>query len=138
MAETSSDFCNWELRERADRIFYGIAYEDVPLHEWFGDELEYADEGKEPLLAWERETIGRDIMQGLEVVASDRIALFRKISGELCMERHVCLDTEDDDEETIDFYSMNMYSGEIAAENGMSYESIAQDFENRFRIVEDI
>ncbi len=138
MADTSPHFRNRELRERADYIFCGLEYEDVPLDEWFGDEFEYADDGKTPLLAWERETIGRDIMQGFEVVASDRLALFSTIGGGLCVERHVCLDTEDDDAETIDFYSINMYNGEITTENGFSYDSIRQDFENRFKIVEDI
>lgn len=140
MAEFSPyDHTDQDLRERVDRLFQGTDYVSATVGEWLGDEdMDRDGDGKKPLLVWERELLGRDIIQGLEVTASDRLALLEQMSGELIMERYVCLETEDDDCETEDSFSMNMYNGDVYYEDQACHDTAATEFMKRFKIVEDI
>jgi hypothetical protein len=139
MADASPERMNQELCHRVDQLFYGTDYVSIPVSEWLGDnDGERDSEGKKPLLVWERELLGRDIFRGLEVMASDRVALLEQKSGELIMERYVCLETENDDEETEDYFSLNMFNGEIYYEDQENHDNAIQEFTERFRIVEDI
>lgn len=139
MADASPERMNQELCRRVDQLFYGTDYISIPVSEWLGDnDGERDSEGKKPLLVWERELLGRDIFRGLEVMASDRLALLEQKSGEFIMERFVCLETENDDEETEDYFSLNMFNGEIYYEDQENHDNAIQEFTERFRIVEDI
>lgn len=135
MADTSPHYVNEGMRERIDRLFYGLEYEVMPVDEWLEGDTEPAPE---PLSVWYRELLGRDILRGHEVTAQDTLVVSAKACGELIMERFVYLDTEDDDEVTIDHYVLNMYSGEIDALYPEGQQYPVQNFENRFRIVEDL
>lgn len=121
-----------------DQLFYGTDYESVPVTEWLGGQEERDVDGKKPLMVWERELLGRDIIRGLEVTASDRLAMLELASGSYVIERYVCLETEDDDEEIEDCFSMNMVNGEIYYEDQSHHENALEEFTKRFRIVEDL
>lgn len=123
------------MRGRVDRVFYGTEYTGIDVEEWLDEELE---EDQEPLLIMSREALGRDILRGLEVTAQDTLIVSSLPCGQWIMERFVYLDTENDEEETVDHYALNMYSGEIDALYPMGQQYPVQNFENRFRIVEDI
>lgn len=139
MSDASPDYLNQELRQRVDQVFYGSDYESAPASDWLeDDEEEYDLEGYKPLLAWEREAIGRDIFNSLEVTVTDKLALLESVTGELVMERVVFLETENDEGDEEDCLTMNMYDGQIFYENEVRHETAAQEFNNRFRIVEDL
>lgn len=140
MADAFPDHANVALRERIDNLFYDLDYDySIPADEWYGgNEDEYDNEDEKPLMYLEREILGRDIFNGLEIIATDQLALIELASGKWIIERHVCLETENDNEEIEDYFSINMYSGEIYYDD-MSKHDIAQhEFEKRLRMVEDI
>ena len=135
MSETSPHYLNGELLSRVEQLFDGLSYENILLEDWLDDETATVDD---PLLIMSREIYGRDILHGPEVTAEDTLLVSQLACGKLIIERIVYLETEDDDEETIDHYALNMYSGEIDALYPEGQQYPVQNFENRFRIVEDI
>lgn len=124
------------MRGRVEQLFFGTEYENIPVEEWLDGEVE---QNQRIMLIMAREIIGRDIFSGLEVTAQDTVMVTRQLCGKLAVERIVYLDTEDDDEETVDHYALWMYTGELDTlyQNSQQQSSI-DNFEKRFRIVEGI
>lgn len=124
------------MRERVDRIFHGTDYESVPVDEWLDGEV---DKDEQQLMILTREIIGRDILRGLEVTAQDTLMISQVSAyGRLIMERFVYLDTEDDYEEAIDCFALNMYDGTVDTLYPKNLPNAIRNFEQRIGIIEDL